>query len=574
GFDSGLGYLQQEQAAYDNQQIAQNNEQINQNDQQVAQETQAQAQDNAQYSLYQNQYQQAEQQVQQAQAQVAQLSAGLGAGLQQGGGGSIDGQAMLDTAWQHAQSGIDSSLATGVQASLGNGSWASSSITDTGGVTYDPGSNMPLARYFVQPGAADGTGPQEAALRPDAQQMQRIRDLVPLIKVAGMNPSFDQDAYSQARDATEYATGQVLGGTQDAESSVARAEMLTHGLVATNLDAVQVSAVSDAQQVSQGSAANSVSNDTAGAANGLWNYGTGSVLSDLNEQLRDTVPGSDRYKELRGQVALAGSLSRDPLENMQAERALQELSMARMQDEIARYGAPLPTLRAYDPVIDERLQREEAQRQMLTSSPFMGGAYGVSSALGVSDQGATRIAIGAGLVMDVAMVAGAVYGARASSVSDSELTIAANGANGNPAAISRGLGELNSRQAAVLEQLPEFGSNTIVGKSFGQNDLAALTATTGDEFAMFSTGGRRLIYRGDFGSVPVTPELAEQLSAQGWRWSSHTHPGFDVGVLRSSPGDQAVLRAMGGNQSAVFNSMGQRGMFTPNGDSLNGWVPW
>ncbi|WP_225428125.1 putative Ig domain-containing protein [Dyella tabacisoli] len=79
GFDSGLGYLQQEQAAYDNQQIAQNNEQINQNDQQVAQETQTQAQDNVQYSLYQNQYQQAEQQVQQAQAQVAQLSAGLSA---------------------------------------------------------------------------------------------------------------------------------------------------------------------------------------------------------------------------------------------------------------------------------------------------------------------------------------------------------------------------------------------------------------------------------------------------------------------------------------------------------------
>ena len=104
--------------------------------------------------------------------------------------------------------------------------------------------------------------------------------------------------------------------------------------------------------------------------------------------------------------------------------------------------------------------------------------------------------------------------------------------------------------------------------------MAALTAETGDEFAMFSTGGRRLIFRGDSGSVPVTPDLAEQLSAQGWRWSSHTHPGFDVGVLRSSPGDQAVLGAMGGNQSAIFNSLGQRGIFTPNGDSLNGWIPW
>ncbi|SFV14459.1 SpvB/TcaC N-terminal domain-containing protein [Pseudoduganella namucuonensis] len=156
----------------------------------------------------------------------------------------------------------------------------------------------------------------------------------------------------------------------------------------------------------------------------------------------------------------------------------------------------------------------------------------------------------------------------------SSLTIASKLATGNPAAIARGMGELNSRQIAALDKLPEFGSNTIVHKSFGQKDLAALTAATGDEFAMFSTGGRRLIYRGDATSVPITPEIAQNLAKQGWRWSSHVHPGYDTGALRSSLGDQAVLRAMGGNQSAIFNSMGQRSMFTPAGDSLNGWTPW
>jgi hypothetical protein len=126
----------------------------------------------------------------------------------------------------------------------------------------------------------------------------------------------------------------------------------------------------------------------------------------------------------------------------------------------------------------------------------------------------------------------------------------------------------------VLEQLPEFGSSTVAHKSFGQRDLSALTAATGEEFAMFSTGGRRMIFRGDASSVPINLEMASQLAGQGWRWSSHTHPGYGYGVLRSSPWDQAVLGAMGGNQSAIFNSMGQRGMFTPNGDSLNGWKPW
>ncbi|BEV71190.1 hypothetical protein THUN1379_06720 [Paludibacterium sp. THUN1379] len=159
-------------------------------------------------------------------------------------------------------------------------------------------------------------------------------------------------------------------------------------------------------------------------------------------------------------------------------------------------------------------------------------------------------------------------------VPDKPLTIASNPAAGNPAAIARGMGDLNARQAAALEELPGFGSQTILHKSFGQRDLAALSAATGDEFAMFSAGGRRLVMRDDFESVPITPEIATDLASKGWRWSSHVHPGFDTGVLRSSLGDQVVLGAMQGNQSAIFNSMGQRAIFTPAGDSLNGWIPW
>jgi RHS repeat-associated protein len=153
------------------------------------------------------------------------------------------------------------------------------------------------------------------------------------------------------------------------------------------------------------------------------------------------------------------------------------------------------------------------------------------------------------------------------------VTIASNGATGNPAAIARGLGTLNTRQATVLDQLPGSGYSTIVSKAFGQRDLAALTAYTGDEFAMFSTGGRRLVFRGNVDSVPITPEAAVSLSEQGWRWSTHVHPGFDTRVLRSSEGDRAILGAMGGRQSTVLNSLGQRRLFTPEGDSLNGWTP-
>ena len=153
------------------------------------------------------------------------------------------------------------------------------------------------------------------------------------------------------------------------------------------------------------------------------------------------------------------------------------------------------------------------------------------------------------------------------------LTIASNPATGNPAAIARGLGTLNTRQAAALAQLPEHGSQAVLRKSFGQKDLVALTAETGDEFAMFTTGGRRLIIRGNENSVPITAEIGADLASKGWRWSSHVHPGHEQNFLRSSPGDRSVLSAMGGERSAIFNSLGERRLFTPVADSLEGWTP-
>jgi hypothetical protein len=126
----------------------------------------------------------------------------------------------------------------------------------------------------------------------------------------------------------------------------------------------------------------------------------------------------------------------------------------------------------------------------------------------------------------------------------------------------------------VLKQLPEAGARAIIPKRLiGQQDLAALTAETGDEFAMFTTGGRRLLVRGTPGTVPITPVDAEALAGQGWKWSAHTHPGTTIGVLRSSVGDRAVLGAMGGKQSAILNSLGERSIFNPLGDLLTNWLP-
>ena len=140
--------------------------------------------------------------------------------------------------------------------------------------------------------------------------------------------------------------------------------------------------------------------------------------------------------------------------------------------------------------------------------------------------------------------------------------------------IAAGVSELNPRQASVLAQLDGFNARTIIPKKrFGNSDLAALSAATGDEFAMFTLGGRRLIVRGSADGVPIglANGSAQALAAKGWRWSSHVHPD---GSLLSSIGDRNVLGVFPNRTSAVLDPFGGRGWFNPNGDMINSsWLP-
>nr|MBD0801735.1 hypothetical protein [Citrobacter sp. C6_1]MBD0810589.1 hypothetical protein [Citrobacter sp. C6_2] len=152
-------------------------------------------------------------------------------------------------------------------------------------------------------------------------------------------------------------------------------------------------------------------------------------------------------------------------------------------------------------------------------------------------------------------------------------TIATTGQNYR--AIAAGVEDLSVAQIKTLTQLPKVGSRIIVTKDFGQNDLAALSAATGDEFAMFTTGGRRLIIRGNATGVPIGAVEAEELAAKGWRWSSHVHPD---GTLRSSLGDRAILKIFRdhnlNSKSSISDPYGRRFNFSPDGDLISPeWRP-
>lgn len=116
---------------------------------------------------------------------------------------------------------------------------------------------------------------------------------------------------------------------------------------------------------------------------------------------------------------------------------------------------------------------------------------------------------------------------------------------------------LNNRQQTLLDHLPEYDSRVTVHRdSVNMPDLSALTAKTGDEFAMFTKGNERLVVRGNSTRVNIGVEEAKKLSAQGYKWSGHTHPGTDINVTVPSSGDKEILKCFPQETSVIYDSKG------------------
>ena len=137
-----------------------------------------------------------------------------------------------------------------------------------------------------------------------------------------------------------------------------------------------------------------------------------------------------------------------------------------------------------------------------------------------------------------------------------------NSGKGNPNAILHFDRPLNRRQTALLDALPEFDSRTTVRKrDVNMRDLAALTAHTGCEYALFTRRGERLIIRGNAYMTNISADEAQKMTLNGWRWSGHTHPGATPFCLYPSEGDRMILAAFGQETSAIYNSTGQWTIF-------------
>ena len=138
-----------------------------------------------------------------------------------------------------------------------------------------------------------------------------------------------------------------------------------------------------------------------------------------------------------------------------------------------------------------------------------------------------------------------------------------NTGKGKPNAILHFDRPLNNRQQKLLNMLDSYDSRTKVKKKdVNMSDLSALTAVTGDEFAMFTKEQERLIVRGSATHVNITEEIAAGLNKQGYRWSGHTHPGNGANVKLPSEGDISILRKFDHENSVIYDWSGKYEKFS------------
>ena len=137
-------------------------------------------------------------------------------------------------------------------------------------------------------------------------------------------------------------------------------------------------------------------------------------------------------------------------------------------------------------------------------------------------------------------------------------------ATGNPPGVLYYGGELNSKQKELLSLLPREGSEATVRKGeVSMKDLAALTAKTDAEYAMFTRGAQRLVVRGNSMEILALDEArALELKAQGYRLSGHTHTGTQAVDTMPSKGDRFILGCFEQENSVIYLPTGKYEVFS------------
>ena len=121
---------------------------------------------------------------------------------------------------------------------------------------------------------------------------------------------------------------------------------------------------------------------------------------------------------------------------------------------------------------------------------------------------------------------------------------------------------LRRRHKFLFDKVPEVGNwARVKNHQASLEDLAALTAFTGDEFALFSARGYKIIYHGKRKRWNIPNEVFEEICKKKMVWEGHSHP--YSGDLMASPEDIKTLKLLTWQKkSSIIDVEGNTKTFT------------
>lgn len=128
---------------------------------------------------------------------------------------------------------------------------------------------------------------------------------------------------------------------------------------------------------------------------------------------------------------------------------------------------------------------------------------------------------------------------------------------------------LRREQKKLLEQVPEVGDWTkLRKKQVSVKDLAALTASTGHEFAVFTGKSSKILIHGTSKSWHIPHDAWEVIKSNQYEWTAHSHP--TMTKITVSPEDRETLKLFTWQEkSTIIDLKGNTKEFTA---STQDWI--
>lgn len=128
---------------------------------------------------------------------------------------------------------------------------------------------------------------------------------------------------------------------------------------------------------------------------------------------------------------------------------------------------------------------------------------------------------------------------------------------------------LRSEHQKLLNKVPKAGDWVEVRKKqVDTKDLAALTASTGHEFAIFTGKNSKILIHGSAKTWHIPREAWEMIEENRYEWTSHSHP--TISKIMSSPEDRKTLEMFTWQEkSTIIDLTGKTKEFTA---STHDWI--